>query len=84
MENITIESFVIMSKDRKFIATGNVRNRRITPVDNIRKGERLLTYKTKGTAISAFTKWSFYGRGQIKEGNELEAVHVNIIIQEGE
>lgn len=80
--DIIIESFVIMSKDRQFIATGNVRSRTITPVSQIRKGERLLTYKTKGAATSAFTKWGFYGQKQITEDNQLEAVPVNILIQE--
>jgi hypothetical protein len=82
MKKIKIEAFVIMSKDRQFLATGNVRSRTITPVTEIRKGERLLTYKTEGAATSAFTKWGFYGMGQIEDGNELEAVPVNITIQE--
>ena len=82
MKKIKIEAFVIMSKDRQFLATGNVRSRTITPVSEIRKGERLLTYKTPGAATSAFTKWGFYGQRQIEEGNELEAVPVNIIIEE--
>jgi len=82
MKKIKIEAFVIMSKDRKFLATGNVRSRTITPVSEIRKGERLLTYKAEGRAIAAFTQHGFYGMKQIEEGNELEAVPVNIIIQE--
>jgi len=82
MKDIKIESYMIMSKDRQFIATGNVRSRTITPVSNLRKGERLLTYKTEGAAKSAFTNWGFYGMKQLEEGNELEAVHVNISIKE--
>jgi len=82
MSCIKIESYMIMSKDRQFIATGNVRSRTITPVSEMRKGERLLTYKTPGAATSAFTNWGFYGKNQIEEGNELEAVHVNISIKE--
>lgn len=84
MKDIKIESFVIMSKDRKFIATGNVRDRTITPISKIRKGERLLTYKTEGKATSAFTIHGFYDMKLIEEGNELEAVPVDIIIRERE
>lgn len=79
---IVTESYVIMSKDRKFIATGNVRSRTIKPVNSLRKGIRLLTYKTPVAATSAFTNWGFYGMEQIEDGNELEAVHVFIGIQE--
>jgi hypothetical protein len=82
MKKIKIEAFVIMSKDRQFLATGNVRSRTITPVDKMRKGIRLLTYKTPGAATSAFTKWGFYGEGQLGDDNPLEAVPVNITIQE--
>jgi len=82
MDNINIEAYVIMSKDRKFIATGNVRDRTITPVKDVRKGERLLTYTTPGKAKSAFTRHGFYGMTQIEPDNPLEAVHVNICIEE--
>ena len=79
---INIDAFMIMSKDRQFIATGNVRDRTITPVNEIRKGERLLTYKAEGRAISAFTKHGFYGMKQLTEDNPLEAVPVTITIKE--
>ena len=82
MKNIKIEAFMIMSKDRSLIATGNVRNRTITPVNKIRKGERLLTYKTEGKAVSAFTKHGFYGINQITDDNPLEAVPTTITIEE--
>jgi len=80
--NINIEAFVIMSKDRQFIATGNVRSRTITPINELRKGIRLLTYKTEGKATSAFTKHGFYKMDQIADDNKLEAVNVNITIKE--
>ena len=75
---------MIMSKDRKLVATGNVRNRTITNVNDIRDGERLLTYKTKGRAVSAFTKHGFYGMKQLSTDNPLEAVPSHLSLKERE
>ncbi len=82
MNKINIKAFMIMSKDRTLIATGNPRNRTLTPIDDMRDGIRLLTYKSKGKATSAFTKHGFYGMKQLSPENPLEAVPVTITIQE--
>lgn len=57
--------WVIMSKDRKLIAKGNVRDRNLVPVDSD-SGERLLTYTTKGRAEGAFKTHGFWGMDQIE------------------
>lgn len=74
--------WVIMSKDRKLIATGYPRKRNLTPVAEAGK-ERLLTYKTKRTAEAAYRTSGFYGGGNITWREEnLEAVEVSIVVAE--
>lgn len=65
--------WIIMSKDRKYIAVGTPRNREIILLEKY-NGKRVLTYKSKGMAESAFKNHGFYG----VRGVELEAVEVNV------
>jgi hypothetical protein len=78
MLNIQETKWVIMSKDRTFIAKGQVRNRWLVPVDAPDK-KRVLYYDTQRKAESAFNDYGFYG---MRKGIELEAVKVEISIHE--
>lgn len=51
--------YLIMSKDEQLIARGVPRNRYICHIDE-KTNKRLLTYSSKGKAISAFTDCGFY------------------------
>lgn len=83
--------WVIMSKDRKFIAKGVPRNRHLVPVEDKKDKKRILYYSSKKMAENAFTSCGFYGEWQIKLNSEetrrsylLEAVEVEITIREKE
>jgi len=81
--NQTIKKWVIMDVDRTVVAKGNVRDRRIVPIEDTKK--RLLTYTTKQKAISAYTVHGFYDNVDPNNNNEeykLEAVEVEITIKE--
>ncbi len=69
--------WLIMSKDRTKVATGNVRARRISNIND--NWSRLLTYKTSVAALSAFKNWSFCG---VYKRDELEPVKCKIAIEE--
>lgn len=51
--------FLIMSRDGKLVAKGTPRNRYIHHIDEKNK-KRLLTYRSKGVAESAFKNCGFY------------------------
>ena len=49
-----------MTKCRKFIAKGSVRNRILVPVDDKKDKKRFLTYSSKAKAEAAFKISGFY------------------------
>lgn len=72
--------WVIMSKDRKFIAKGTPRSRYLVEVSDIKCNKRFLTYSSKGMAESGFNNSFFYGsRGMTAD--DLEAVEVEMILK---
>lgn len=78
---IKFEQWVIMSKDRKVIATGVPRNRKLTSVDKL-NNQRILTYKSKGMAESGFKNNWFY-QGSLNYTREnLEAVKMEVTYKE--
>ncbi len=68
--------WVIMSKDRKFIAKGTPRSRYLVEVNNTKCKKRYMTYSSKGMAESAFMNNGFYGQSVSK--SDLEAVECNM------
>jgi len=62
--------WLIMSKDRRFVAKGTPRNRTIVRADDVKNKMRLLTYKSKGMAEAGFTKSGFYSQGLL--GNRID------------
>lgn len=93
ISDITV--WVIMSKDRKLIAKGNVRDRHLVPVDDSEDKKRILTYSTKGKATAAFKTSGFYGQHLLDgysytdHGRELTAflepveVHMQMVVNDG-
>jgi hypothetical protein len=77
------ECWVIMSKDRKWIAKGIPRNRYLVKIDSS-DNKRILTYTHKKVAEQAFLSCGFYGGwGTQKDMREnLEAVKCKFIIKE--
>lgn len=77
--------WLIMSKDRKFVAKGTVRNRCLVAVDSSDK-KRFLTYTSKAKAENGFKLSGFYGMEQLgfKYGDDisdyLEAVEAKLTI----
>ena len=74
------ERWVIMSKDRQFIAKGTPRNRYLIRVDNEKDKKRVMTYSSEAMARSAFTNSGFYGSGP--DADKLEAVKVKVTMEE--
>jgi len=73
--------WVIMTKNRKYIAKGVPRNRYMVSVDDIDDTKRYLTYSSKGKAEAGFKISGFYFQHLIPEDErEFEAVPVNISI----
>jgi uncharacterized protein with PIN domain len=68
--------WVIMTKDRKYIAKGVPRNRWLISVDDKEDNKRVLTYTTKKKAENGFKLSGFYC-GQDKE---LEAVKCSMAL----
>lgn len=59
------EVWLIMSKDRKFVAKGTPRNRCLVKADDSKDKKRYLTYSTKGKAEAGFKTSGFYGASQL-------------------
>jgi hypothetical protein len=76
--NITKIVWVIVSKDRKFIAKGVPRDRCLVRIDDEKDTKRILTYASKGKAESGFKTSGFYGQQEVlggwDSGNKLEDV----------
>ena len=80
--------WVIMSKDRQYIARGTPRNRYLVRTDDDKNIMRYLTYSTKGKAEAGFKVSGFYGQN-ILTGSYgiddlspwLEAVEVRMLIE---
>lgn len=58
--------WVIMSKDRKLIAKGIPRDRKLIRVDNKEDKSRYLTYSSKNKAESGFKSCGFYNMNLIE------------------
>lgn len=71
--------YVIMTKDRKYIAKGTPRSRYLISVDDIKDKKRFLTYSSKGKAEAGFRDSGFYGYSA--SDDELEAVAVKSIME---
>jgi hypothetical protein len=67
------EVWIIVSKDRKTIAKGVPRNRYLCDIDDKKDKKRILTYKSKCRAESAFKDCWFYSSKKYKK-EDLEAV----------
>lgn len=55
-----------MSKDRKYVAKGSVRNRQLVPIDK-EDNKRFLTYNTKSKAEAGFKVSGFYGQHRLDQ-----------------
>ena len=85
--------WVIMSTDRKLIAKGNPRNRRLILVDDIKDNKRILFYDSQKRAEAAYRDSGFY-IGDTRDSDKYEkynglefkdflvAVAVNVTITE--
>lgn len=83
---ISEEVWIIVSKDRKVIAKGVPRNRRLVKIDDKKDKKRILTYASKNKAESAFNDFYFYTyeleNGEDYEDPEsLEAVKATMTIK---
>lgn len=74
------EVWVIMSKDRKYIAKGTPRNRSLELVEDRRSKKRTLTYASKGVAENAFKNNWFYGRHDLKP-EDMEAILCSLTLE---
>jgi hypothetical protein len=81
--------WLIMSKDRKFVAKGTPRNRELVRTDDVKDTKRYLTYSSKAKAEAGYTVSGFYGMHQLEGysyslpiSDFLEAVECEIIIKE--
>jgi len=81
MFNTSETKWLIMSKDRKFVAKGTPRSRYLVSVDDEKDKKRFLTYTTKAKAENGFKKSWFYCAGDITR-HDLEAVEVSVTINE--
>lgn len=73
--------WVIMSKDRKWVAKGVPRYRCLVEVDDKKNWQRILTYDSKGMAESGFKNNWFYGPHHL-EPKDVEAVEMEMILKE--
>ena len=75
--------WMIVSKDRKFIAKGVPRNRWLVPVDE-KTNDRILLYSSELRAKKAFMDDWFYTKGGAEnlKPEDLEAVKVQITYKE--
>ena len=85
MENIleTKTIWLIMSKDRQYVAKGTPRNRYMVSVDDKKDKKRYLTYSSKGMAESGFKNFGFYGSQiprDVKFIDYYEAVECEMIL----
>jgi hypothetical protein len=88
MEILKEEVWVIMSKDRKYIAKGSPRNRYLISINNHKDKKRILTYSSKDKAESGFKDYGFfnehiidgYGYNNYKLSNFLEAVKCDFVL----
>lgn len=84
------EVWVIMSRDRKVIAKGTPRNRYLVETADESDTKRLLTYSSEGRARAGFSGGCYFYthrlpkeiQDQYRDSNSLEAVKVEMIIQE--
>lgn len=74
--------WVIMSKDRKWIAKGIPRSRYLIKVDDKKDSKRILTYSSKRKAEAGFKLNSFYGAHRFDEKEHLEAVRCELTLNE--
>lgn len=74
------EVWVIMSKDRKYIAKGTPRNRSLELVEDKRSKKRTLTYASKGVAENGFKNNWFYGRHNLTP-DDMEAVLCSLTLE---
>lgn len=83
--------WVIMDKNRNWIAKGVPRNRSLVRIDDQVNKERLLTYQSKGKATAGFKASGFYNQSAVAEeyglapswsggGQYLEAVEVELVL----
>ena len=73
--------WVIMTKDRKYIAKGTPRNRYLIPIEDTKNTKRYLTYSSKGRAEAGFKLSGFYGIPyNLYAINDFEAIPVQMIM----
>jgi hypothetical protein len=79
MEISNKKVWLIMSKDRQYVAKGTPKNRSLVKTDNPKDKKRFLTYSSEGMARAGFSSGlGFYG----PDGLELEAVECEMVIKE--
>lgn len=78
--------WLIMSKNREWVAKGTPRNRCLVKVNDTKDKKRYLTYTSEGRANAAFGGYlGFYSPVAYDKDNpnhELEAVEVEMVIRE--
>lgn len=84
MANVLVNRkvWIIISKDRKIIAKGVPRNRYLCRVDDDKDNKRILFYTSEAKATTAFKNNWFYDGDLVTTSNHLEAVAVNMILEE--
>jgi hypothetical protein len=58
MDKVKIRTWIIVDKHRKVVACGSPRNRELCLIDGLKK--RIMTYGTRGKAMSGITMSGFY------------------------
>ena len=76
-----------MSKDRKLVAKGTPRNRKLILVDDKKDKNRFLTYTSKSKAEAAFSNGLWFSTYKLEPEyknyteNDLEAVECKMLLQ---
>ncbi len=64
--------WLIMSKDRQFVAKGTPRNRYMVSVDDKKCKKRYITYSSKSMAEAGFKYSGFYGDVRPRGGDPID------------
>lgn len=87
MINLNFRKWIIISKDRKYIAKEVPRNRHLISIEDKKDKKRILYYDTKNKAVAGYTKCGFYNqiiewKGHKAIKRELIPLEVEITIKE--
>ena len=70
--------WIIMSKDKRYIAKGVPRNRHLVEVADEKDKKRVLTYQSKGRAEAGYKSSWFYTPSRDITPDDIEAVEVQM------